>query len=78
MFTLLTNPLQTSKTNSPHTTSKVLEMAYELYLKAPQVTHPLINLKELSQRADVSVLECRNIIVKANKAGRFPDCSLSS
>ncbi len=78
MFTLLTNPLKTSAVTSSQVTQKVLEAAYELYLKAPQVSHPIINLQEVVQRTDMSILECRNIIVKANKLGRFPDCSLSS
>lgn len=58
--------------------SKVLEVAYELYLKAAQDYYPSICLRELSQRTGASLLECRNAIVEANKLGRFPNCSLQS
>jgi hypothetical protein len=58
--------------------SKILEVAYELYLKAPQESHPLINLKELSYKTGTGLLECRNTIVEANKLGKFPDCRLQS
>lgn len=57
---------------------KVLEAAYELYLSAPQSSHPLINLQELSRKTGKSLLECRNAIVEANQLGRFPDCALES
>ncbi len=56
--------------------SKVLDVAYDLYLNAPEETYPTINLHELSRRTGVSLLECRNAIVEANKLGRFPKCSL--
>lgn len=55
---------------------RVLEAAYELYLQAAQASHPQINLRELSQRTGVSLLDCRNAIVEANQMGRFPNCSL--
>lgn len=57
---------------------KVLESAYELYLLAPQGSHPIISLRELSRRTGKSLLECRNAIVEANQLGRFPDCALES
>jgi len=57
---------------------KVLEVAYELYLQAPQSSHPLINLRELSRRTGESLLECRNAIVEAHQLGRFPQCALES
>ena len=56
----------------------ILEVAYELYLKAPQDSHPLINLREVSRRTGASMLECRNTIVEANKLGKFPNCMLES
>lgn len=57
---------------------RVLEVAYELYLQAPDATYPLINLKELSRRTGASLLECRNAIVEAYNLGRFPQCALES
>lgn len=57
---------------------KVLEVAYELYLQAPQSTNPVISLRELSRRTGKTLLECRNAIVEANGLGRFPDCALES
>ncbi|MGI0486643.1 hypothetical protein ACN4EK_14485 [Pantanalinema rosaneae CENA516] len=57
---------------------RVLETAYELYLQAPQASSPMICLHELSRKTGSSLWECRNAIVAANKAGRFPNCSLSS
>ncbi|MDX2243397.1 MAG: hypothetical protein NW224_22175 [Leptolyngbyaceae cyanobacterium bins.302] len=57
---------------------KVLEVAYELYLQAPQATHPTIPLRELSRRTGASLLECRNAIVEAYNVGRFPQCALES
>ncbi|MBF2029298.1 MAG: hypothetical protein IGS48_21480 [Oscillatoriales cyanobacterium C42_A2020_001] len=57
---------------------RVLEVAYELYLQAPEATHPLINLKELSRRTGASLLECRNAIVEAHNLGRFPQCALET
>ncbi|MDX2100594.1 MAG: hypothetical protein SFW36_22680 [Leptolyngbyaceae cyanobacterium bins.59] len=56
--------------------SKVLEIAYDLYLEAPQSSSPEINLREVAQRTGVSLFECRNAIVTANRSGRFPNCSL--
>ena len=56
--------------------TQVLEVAYDLYLEAPQSSSPEINLKELSRRTGASLLECRNAIVEANRVGRFPNCSL--
>ena len=56
--------------------SQVLEVAYELYLKAPQESYPVIDLRELSQRTGASLLECRNAIVEANRLGQFPKCAL--
>lgn len=58
--------------------SKVLDVAYELYLNAPQSSNPTINLRELSRRCGTSLLECRNAIVDANRLGRFPNCTLES
>lgn len=58
--------------------TKVLDIAYELYLQAPQEIYPVINLKELAQRTGVSLLECRNSIVEANRLGQFPNCTLHS
>lgn len=57
---------------------KVLDVAYELYLQAPQENYPTIDLRELSLRTGKSLLECRNAIVEANALGRFPNCSLQS
>ncbi|HEY9661223.1 MAG TPA: hypothetical protein V6C65_22445 [Allocoleopsis sp.] len=58
--------------------TKVLSVAYELYAVAPQDSHPVIDLKVVSQRTGVSLLDCRNAIVEANRLGRFPNCSLKS
>jgi hypothetical protein len=58
--------------------SKVLEVAYELYLSAPQSAYPAINLRELSHRTGAGLLECRNAVVEANRHGRFPQCSLET
>ena len=58
--------------------SKVLEMAYELYLAAPQSTHPTIDLRLLARKTGKTLLYCRNEIVEANRLGRFPDCQLES
>lgn len=57
---------------------KVLEVAYELYLQAPQASYPVISLKELSRKTGQSLLECRNAIVEAHSLGRFPQCALES
>jgi hypothetical protein len=57
---------------------KILEIGYELYLKAPQTSHPVINLRDLSYKTGKSLLECRNAIIEANKLGRFPDCALEA
>lgn len=57
---------------------KVLDVAYQLYLEAPQDYSPLINLKELSRKTGASMIECRNAIVEANRLGKFPNCSLES
>lgn len=58
--------------------AKLLEMAYELYLAAPQDSHPTIDLRILARKTGKSLLYCRNEIVEANKLGRFPDCTLQS
>lgn len=58
--------------------SKILEVAYELYLAAPQDSHPMIDLHVLAKRTGKSMLQCRNEIVEANKLGHFPNCSLQS
>lgn len=71
MFNLLETTIQPLMLNS-----KVLEVAYELYLEAPQESYPVIDLRELSQRTGASLLECRNAIVEANRLGRFPKCAL--
>lgn len=55
----------------------ILEAAYDLYLEAPQSSHPLISLKALSERTGTTPLKCRNAIIKACKTGRFPNCSLA-
>ncbi len=57
---------------------RVLKVAYELYLQAPDSVYPLINLKELSCRTSASLLECCNAIVEAHSLGRFPRCALDS
>lgn len=57
---------------------KVLDAAYELYLQAPQEVYPTIDLKELAHRTGLSLLECRNAIVEANRLGQFPNCTLNS
>ncbi len=71
MFNLLETTIKPLMLNS-----QVLEVAYELYLKAPQESYPVIDLRELSQRTGASLLECRNAIVEANRLGRFPKCAL--
>ncbi|HEY9862156.1 MAG TPA: hypothetical protein V6D16_21860 [Candidatus Obscuribacterales bacterium] len=71
MFSLLETTIRPLQLNS-----RVLEVAYELYLQAPQASHPGINLQELSRRTEVSLIECRNAIVEANQVGRFLNCSL--
>ncbi len=58
--------------------TKVLEVAYDLYLQAPETAYPVINLRELSRKTGASLLECRNAIVEANHLGRFPRCALES
>ncbi|MDB9510290.1 hypothetical protein PN499_03610 [Kamptonema animale CS-326] len=73
MFELLEKRIQPLSLNF-----KVLEVAYELYLQAPQSDSPVINLKDLAQKSNASVFDCRNTIVSANKIGKFPNCSLSS
>lgn len=55
---------------------RILEAAYELYLLAPEGSHPVISLRKLSQQTGKSPLECRNAIVEANHLRRFPDCAL--
>lgn len=57
--------------------TQVLEVAYELYLEAPDSSYPEINLREVARKTGMSVFECRNTIVNANRAGRFPNCSLA-
>ena len=57
---------------------KILEAGYELYLRAPQSSYPVINLRDLSCKTGKSLLECRNAIVEANKLGRFPRCALEA
>lgn len=57
---------------------KILEIAYEMFLQAPQSDYPVINLNRLSQQTGASVWDCRNAIVFANKVGKFPRCALSS
>lgn len=73
MFELLESTIKPLSLNS-----KVLDVAYELYLQAPQETYPTIELRSLSQKTGKSLLECRNAIVEANKLGRFPDCKLQT
>lgn len=58
--------------------AKLLEIAYELYLAAPQDSYPTIDLRALARKTGKSLLYCRNEIVEANKLGRFPDCTLQS
>lgn len=72
MFNLIEKTIQPLQLNS-----KILDVAYELYLKAPQSDYPVINLKELSRQTGASILECRNAIVSANRVNRFPKCALS-
>jgi hypothetical protein len=57
---------------------QVLEIAYSLYLEAPESSLPIISLKVLSERTGKSPLQCRNTIVEANGVGRFPNCTLHS
>lgn len=73
MFSLIEKSVQPLMLNA-----KVLEAAYELYLQAPQATYPAINLHDLSRKTGISVWECRNAIVEANRMGRFPSCTLES
>jgi hypothetical protein len=79
MFNVVAETLGVRPLSNPFKSASntVLEVAYELYLQAPQGSHPLIDLKKLSQRTGASPLECRNAIVEACGAGQFPDCSLS-
>jgi hypothetical protein len=72
MFSLIESTVKPLMLNT-----KVLEVAYELYLDAPQDSSPTIDLRDLSRKTGVGLLECRNAIVEANKLGRFPNCSLS-
>ncbi len=58
--------------------SKVLDVAYELYLAAPQSSDPGVSLKELSRKTGASLLECRNAVVDVNRHGRFPQCALET
>lgn len=58
--------------------TQVLETAYELYLSAPDDTHPTIDLRVLAHKTGKPLLYCRNEIVSANSLGRFPDCQLES
>lgn len=71
MFNLLETTIRPLQLNY-----RVLEVGYELYLQAPQESHPTINLQELSRLTGASLLECRNTIVEANQLGKFPNCSL--
>lgn len=73
MFSLLENAVQPLAMNMV-----ILEAAYELYLEAPQADYPVISLRDLSRKTGASLLECRNTIVTANKAGKFPNCTLFS
>lgn len=58
--------------------SEILEAAYELYLQAPQSDYPTIDLRKLARETGTSLWDCRNVIVSANKVGKFPNCALSS
>jgi len=58
--------------------NRVLEVAYEHYLKAPQSSSPVLNLRAIASETGESLLVCRNAIVEANQLGRFPNCSLES
>lgn len=73
MFELLESTIKPLKLNSA-----ILDVAYELYLQAPQENYPTINLRVLAQKTGKSLLECRNAIVEANRLGRFPSCQLQS
>ena len=55
---------------------RVLEVAYALYLAAPQSSSPIISLNVVAAKTGKSPLHCRNAIVEANRVGRFPDCAL--
>lgn len=72
MFSLIESTVKPLMLNT-----SVLDIAYALYLQAPQTSSPTIDLKELSRKTGSSLLECRNVIVEANKLGRFPNCTLS-
>jgi hypothetical protein len=58
--------------------TKLLDVAYELYLASPPSSYPVIKLEELSRKTGASLLECRNAIVEANRHGRFPQCALET
>lgn len=58
--------------------TKILDVAYQLYLAASQESHLAIDLHVLSCKTDKSLLDCRNAIVEANRLGWFPNCSLKS
>ncbi|MBD1912824.1 MULTISPECIES: hypothetical protein [unclassified Leptolyngbya] len=58
--------------------SRVLDVAYEHYLKASQSSSPTINLRAIAKETGESLLTCRNAIVEANSLGRFPNCTLES
>jgi len=73
MFDILESQIKPFTLNA-----KILEVAYDLYLEAPQASHPIIDLRVLADRTGKSMLQCRNEIVEANKIGRFPNCSLES
>jgi hypothetical protein len=73
MFDLLKSTVRPLSLNT-----SILDVAYELYLQAPQEAYPTIDLRSLAQKTGKSLLECRNAIVEANRLGRFPDCKLRS
>ena len=67
-----------SKIEPLNLTASILDEAYQLYLKAPEGDYPTINLRQLSRITGKSLLDCRNAIVSANRAGRFPNCQLET
>ncbi len=71
MFQLLEKTITPLSLNT-----RILEVAYELYLQAPQQSEPVIPLRHLADRTGASLLECRNTIVAAHRVGRFPPCTL--
>jgi hypothetical protein len=73
MFEVLESTIRPLSLNS-----KILDVAYELYLEAPESYCPTIDLRVLARKTGKSLLDCRNAIVAANRLERFPNCQLKS